>query len=48
MRVPCPQWERELAVFDHLAEGRWRHLDRGQFMTACRHSLHEFWAAGII
>lgn len=32
-RFCCPQCERELAVFDHLAERRWRHLDSCQFMT---------------
>jgi transposase len=29
----CPRCERELGVFDHLAERRWRHLDSCQFMT---------------
>lgn len=32
-RFRCPRCERELAVFDHLAERRWRHLDSCQFMT---------------
>lgn len=32
-RFRCPQCERELAVFDHLAERRWRHLDSCQFLT---------------
>jgi len=32
-RFRCPQCERELAVFDHVAERRWRHLDSCQFMT---------------
>lgn len=32
-RFRCPCCERELAVFDHLAERRWRHLDSCQFMT---------------
>jgi transposase len=32
-RFHCPRCQRELAVFDHLAERRWRHLDTCQFMT---------------
>jgi transposase len=32
-RFRCPSCERELAVFDHAAERRWRHLDSCQFMT---------------
>jgi transposase len=32
-RFHCPRCERQLAVFDHLAERRWRHLDSCQFMT---------------
>ena len=32
-RFRCPHCERELAVFDHAAERRWRHLDTCQFMT---------------
>jgi transposase len=32
-RFRCPRCERELAVFDHAAERRWRHLDSCQFMT---------------
>jgi transposase len=32
-RFHCPRCERELGVFDHLAERRWRHLDSCQFMT---------------
>lgn len=32
-RFRCPRCERELAVFDHLAERRWRHLDSCQFLT---------------
>jgi transposase len=33
VRFRCPRCERELAVFDHAAERRWRHLDSCQFMT---------------
>jgi transposase len=29
----CPRCERDLGVFDHLAERRWRHLDSCQFLT---------------
>ena len=32
-RFCCPQCRRELPVFDHAAERRWRHLDSCQFMT---------------
>ena len=32
-RFHCRRCQRELAVFDHLAERRWRHLDTRQFMT---------------
>ena len=32
-RFRCPQCARELSVFDHLAERRWRHLDSCQFLT---------------
>ncbi len=32
-RLRCPRCERELPVFDHLAERRWRHLDSCQFLT---------------
>jgi transposase len=32
-RFVCPQCQRELGVFDHLAERRWRHLDSCQFKT---------------
>ena len=32
-RFRCPRCERELGVFDHLVERRWRHLDSCQFMT---------------
>jgi transposase len=33
MRFRCPRCEREHAVFDPLAERRWRHLDSCQFMA---------------
>ena len=29
----CPECGRELAVYDHLAERAWRHLDSCQFLT---------------
>lgn len=32
-RFPCPECEREMAVYDHLAERIWRHLDSCQFLT---------------
>lgn len=32
-RFACPQCGRELAVYDHLAERVWRHLDSCQFLT---------------
>jgi transposase len=32
-RFRCSHCERELAVFDHAEERRWRHLDSCQFMT---------------
>jgi transposase len=32
-RFHCPRCQRELTVFDHLAERRWRQLDTCQFMT---------------
>lgn len=32
-RFRCPRCERELAVFDHAPERRWRHLDTCQFLT---------------
>lgn len=32
-RFRCPRCERELAVFDHVEERRWRHLDTCQFLT---------------
>jgi len=32
-RFTCPRCERELAVFDHAEERRWRHLDSCQFLT---------------
>ena len=32
-RFHCPRCRRELAVFDHADERRWRHLDTCQFMT---------------
>ena len=30
-RFCCPKCQKELPVFDHAAERRWRHLDSGQF-----------------
>lgn len=32
-RFACPECGRELAVYDHLAERVWRHLDSCQFLT---------------
>jgi len=32
-RFACPECARELAVYDHLAERVWRHLDSCQFLT---------------
>lgn len=32
-RFACPQCGRELAVYDHLAERVWRHLDSCQFLA---------------
>ena len=32
-RFRCPRCEREIAVFDHAAERRWRHLGTCQFLT---------------
>ena len=32
-RFACPRCQRELAVFDHAEERRWRHLDTCQFRT---------------
>lgn len=32
-RFCCPECNRELGVYDHLAERRWRHLDSCQFLT---------------
>lgn len=33
VRWRCPQCERELAVYDHVGERTWRHLDTCQFQT---------------
>jgi len=32
-RFACPDCGREMAVYDHLAERAWRHLDSCQFLT---------------
>jgi transposase len=32
-RFACPEFGQELAVYDHLAERVWRHLDSCQFLT---------------
>ena len=32
-RFCCPKCQRELTVFDHAAERRWRHLDSDHFIT---------------
>lgn len=32
-RFACPECAKELAVYDHLAERVWRHLDSCQFLT---------------
>lgn len=32
-RFACPECARELAVYDHVAERVWRHLDSCQFLT---------------
>src|SRR5574338_30854 len=32
-RFACPECGKELAVYDHLAERVWRHLDSCQFLT---------------
>jgi len=33
VRFSCPECGQELAVYDHLAERVWRHLDSCQFLT---------------
>jgi transposase len=33
VRFGCPECARELAVYDHVAERVWRHLDSCQFLT---------------
>jgi transposase len=32
-RFGCPECGQEYAVYDHLAERAWRHLDSCQFLT---------------
>ncbi len=32
-RFSCPECSQELAVYDHLPERSWRHLDSMQFLT---------------
>ena len=32
-RFACPECGQELAVYDHLSERTWRHLDSMQFLT---------------
>ena len=43
-RFACPECGQELAVYDHLGERVWRHLDSMQFLTY----LHARAAAGVV
>lgn len=44
-RFGCPECGRELAVYDHLGERSWRHLDSMQFLTYLHARPPRVWCA---